>query len=554
MYSSDSESTSGDSSSDCLEDSPVDSWDARPSIAINDYPVSLRREQELCRSQAGRLAALERRREEFLEQYDFPNLEQDSIMNTPEAQQLRVWCKEASWSFCPKCGKVSPAKLLPSFRTRKPNVLDHSCKCGGPTYCVPQAEDVPLVLRNLTAQDIRVLRPLVIHSGKYKRVVHGYRQRTGPFRVSWSTMSVQDKISGLDDSRRCAKLQRAYEYLMSKRDTEYSKFVSMQLRGVREPFSHEVFTAPDFQGVECALWPTLYHSSKLCETLLEGQSNRASSKLSYMHKVLSPVVDYSMDFDLLQFTYDHWLFKTVTGAINASKASGCSPNCGLQQKSFSATFWRWQHLLLVDAVRQYGFPSFFLTISPYEWTFPWPGFIEKIREQHCLEPTDLPVLETLHVANVLEQIACGYLAGANTNRWRQHVFGNSQQPMDRNVITYFYRFEFQSRGTLHLHMLVWVKDLALIRANLLRASIPWGNAEDAFLVADTQKSSSSCLPLFDRPDCFEQQEDGSSTLRFHYGQEDSDRNLRACVTTLLGAGHVAEICLLVRHQDARGGN
>ena len=129
MYSSDSEPTSADSGSDCLEDSPVDSWDARPSIAINDYPVSLRREQELSRSQAGRLAALQRRREELLEQYDFPDLEQDSIVNMPEAQQLRVWCEEASWSFCLKCGKLSPAKLLPSFRTRKPNVLDHSCKC-----------------------------------------------------------------------------------------------------------------------------------------------------------------------------------------------------------------------------------------------------------------------------------------------------------------------------------------------------------------------------------------------------------------------------------------
>ena len=139
------------------------------------------------------------------------------------------------------------------------------------------------------------------------------------------------------------------------------------------------------------------------------------------------------------------------------------------------------------------------------------------------------------MAHALEQIARAYLAGANTNRWRQHVFGNSQHPMERNVITYFYRFEFQSRGTLHLHMLVWVKDLALIRANLLRASIPWGNAEDAFLVADIQKSSSSCLPLFEGPDCFEQREDGSSTLRFHYGEEDSARNLRAFVTTLLGA-------------------
>ena len=145
------------------------------------------------------------------------------------------------------------------------------------------------------------------------------------------------------------------------------------------------------------------------------------------------------------------------------------------------------------------------------------------------------MLETLHVAHVLEQIARSYLAGANTNRWWQHVFGNSHQPMDWNVLTYFYRFEFQSRGTLHLHMLVWVKHLALIRANLLRASIPWGNAEDTFIAADTQKSSSSCLPLFDGPDCFEQREDGSSTLRFHYTEDDSARNLRACITTLLGA-------------------
>ena len=399
MSSSDTELSSDDTGSECMEDSPVDSWDGRQSMAINSHPVSLRREQEVSRSNAGRAAALERRREQFLEEYEFPDVQHESIISTPEAEHLRLWCEEGSWSFCPKCGKLCPAKLLPSFRTRKHNILDNSCKCGGTTYCVPQAEDVPLPLRNLTAQDIRVLRPLVIHCGEYKRVVHGYRQRTGPFRVSWATTSVQDKISGLDDPIRRGKLQRAYEFLMASTDSQYSKFVCMQLRGVREPFPHEVFTAPEFQGVECALWPTLYHSSKLCETLLEGQANRASSKLSYMHKVLSPVIDYCMEFDLLQFTYDRWLFKTVTGAINSSKASGCSPNCGLQQKSFSATFWRWQHLLLIDAVRQYGFPSFFVTISPYEWSFPWPGFIDQIRNQQCLEPTDLPVLETLHVAH-----------------------------------------------------------------------------------------------------------------------------------------------------------
>ena len=49
-------------------------------------------------------------------------------------------------------------------------------------------------------------------------------------------------------------------------------------------------------------------------------------------------MDYSLDFKILQYQYDRWLFKTITRAINSSKASGCSPNCGLQQKSFSATY------------------------------------------------------------------------------------------------------------------------------------------------------------------------------------------------------------------------
>ena len=121
--------------------------------------------------------------------------------------------------------------------------------------------------------------------------------------------------------------------------------------------------------------------------------------------------------------------------------------------------------------------------------------------------------------------------------------------MDHNVVTSFFRFQFQLRGTLHLHMLVWVKGLTLIRSNLLTASIPWGNSSDAFLVADTQKSSSSCLQLFSGPDSFENKPDGTSTLRFHYREGESKRNLRAYVLTLLGALHC---CTDVQVADGRG--
>lgn len=294
---------------------------------------------------------------------------------------------------------------------------------------------MPLLLTNLSANDIRVLRPFDVHCGEYRRV-HGYRQRTGPFRVTWSPLTVRDKIAAL------------------------------------------------------------------------------------------------------------------------------------QHKSFSATFWNWQHLYLLDALRQCGFPSFFLTISPYEWTFPWPGFIQELREDLAMEPTDLPVLETLHIAHVLEQVARGYLTRANTNRWRQHLFSNQQHPTESNLLTYFYRFEFQSRGTLHLHMLVWVKDLSLIRANLLHASISWNNANDAFLVADTQQpssSSSSCLPLCNTPNSFIQRADGSMHLQFHFTEQDLSKNLRmhhnaSWCTTLHNRcpasrwqGHVVEVRVVLCHENTRGG-
>ena len=333
---------------------------------VNQYPVSLRREQEVRTSQDGRLAGFERRRDDFLGQYEFSEIEAPSIVNTDEARDLRRWCREGSWSFCGKCGKLSARKLLPSFAKKQASVLDNSCKCGGGTYIVPQVEDVPLILRNLSPQDILVLRPLVVHCGDYKRVVHSYRQWTGPFRLSWSSMPVADKIAAVGDAARRFRLQTVFNFLMAKADSAYAKFVRMQSRGVREPFPHEVFTSPDYQGIECALWPTLYHTTAMCETMLTGQTNRASSKISFMHKALSPVLDYSLDFEMLQFQYDRWLFKTITGAINSSRVSGCSPNTGLQHKSSSATYWRWQHLLLIDTVRQYGYPSFFMTVSPYE--------------------------------------------------------------------------------------------------------------------------------------------------------------------------------------------
>lgn len=288
--------------------------------------------------------------------------------------------------------------------------------------------------------------PFDIHCGDYVRIFNGYRQRTGPFRISWCRELVQQKILHVDDPSRRAFLQQVYDLLIMKQDSCDSRFILMHFQRERPPFLYEIFSSPLYRGVECALWPALYHKTSLCESMLEGQDNRASGKIAFMHKVLSPVHDFALNFDILQYQYDRWLFKTITGAVNASKASGCSPNRSLETKSFSKKFWQHQNLYLIDAVRQYGYPSFFITISPYEWTFPFPPFLEEMRSRYFKDVTDIPTIETIHIAHVLEQIARGYLTGGNCNRWRTNVFTNLRDPTSKNLETFFLSFRVPETG------------------------------------------------------------------------------------------------------------
>ena len=53
--------------------------------------------------------------------------------------------------------------------------------------------------------------------------------------------------------------------------------------------SYEIFSARDFHGITTAM----------PESMLEGQNNQASGKISYMRKVLSAVLDYAFSFEQL---------------------------------------------------------------------------------------------------------------------------------------------------------------------------------------------------------------------------------------------------------------
>ena len=67
------------------------------------------------------------------------------------------------------------------------------------------------------------------------------------------------------------------------------------------------------------------------------------------------------------------------------------------------------------------------------------------------------------------------------------------------MTNYFYPLEFQKRGTLHAHILIWLDDMNDVDVTKLSATIPWGNVKEAFLVYDLQKSRTSSLLLRQAP-------------------------------------------------------
>ena len=290
------------------------------------------------------------------------------------------------------------------------------------------------------------------------------------------------------------------------------------------------------QGIECALWPNLYPFTSWCESVISGSQSRESSKKSFWYKVQSSILDYSLDFDLLLFHYDRWLFKTVTGAITTARRFKCSPARSLDDKTFSPEYWKWQHCFLLDAVRQYGLPSVFVTISPYEWTFPFPPWLQNLRPISGKGPTNLAAFETAHIAHILEQVIRGYLTGSNTERWTQHIFNNNGLKRPKNISTYFYRFQFQKRGTVHVHLLVWLKYLSRIQYSKIRADIPLHDVELGFLAERLQKSNtrSPFLHLQDDESYFDES-NNESVLHLRHPKDAFELNLRAYISTLLPA-------------------
>ena len=282
------------------------------------------------------------------------------------------------------------------------------------------------------------------------------------------------------------------------------------------------------------MWPNLYPYTKWCESVLSGRESRLSGKISFHTKLFSEIIDYGLHFDLLQFHYERTMYKVISGAINSGRFTQCSPARALDTKPFSPTYWEWQHRYLIDAVSQFGLPDVFITISPYEWTFPFPIWLENIRKLTGRGSTELAGFETEHILHTLKQIVRGYLCGSSNPKWSNYIFSYNQIAKMKNAKTYFYRFEFQHRGTVHLHLLVWLKDLHKAQHDRIHADIPSTNPQLSYLVHKLQPSDkpSNSLQLQNEDSFFETV--GEKVIQhLKHPSKEFALNLRAYIDTIL---------------------
>ena len=243
-----------------------------------------------------------------------------------------------------------------------------------------------------------------------------------------------------------------------------------------------------------------------------ARPGRNSAKSAYLAKVLGPVLGYGATYELFQFVYDLWLWSTLGAKKNTVDAPMRISMAGY---SFSPEYWHERHAALVDTVKQLGLPTAFITIAPYEWSFPYHAWVEDEAKKLLRAKLQLPVAETLHIAHALTEAVVGLLTGANQstaahNRkpWSSHIFAAKDGSGRQTVVNFFGRLEYQDgkrkryvnhqevasqfyhgRGTVHLHLLVWLQHLDAVKLeDSISATVPEDNEVMASLVEGSQRS------------------------------------------------------------------
>ena len=511
------------------------------------------------------------------------------------AMALQQWCQYKSWRACSICGRMQQQRYMAqhgrnSDRTETTAPPCGFCRSEGKLgYRSPRPAEVPKSLRKLTERCRDALRPFDIYRGQESRAPQGYFVHADMIRFAFKTHSVEQQIANLPSRKERRRARRAFRWLMQQDTSAYRDFVDLHRAFLQRRDTEATSEAAmprtarlpvsflETVGLECAVWPDLYWRTNMTETFARSQDvrrqhettgaageqgentdeenaqsrERHSAKASFLAKALGPLLGYSADRALVHYVYDLWLWSSIGGARNAA-------NLGVREalasKSFSPEFWRRNHAALVDLQRQQGLPSLFITVAPFEPSFPYHVWIQDELEKHLRTRTNVPLAETLHIAHVLTQIVkgflCGHGDGKQSSKERRGGYLLAGGPSSGCVRAWVGRLEFQDgkrlrhnhgrqqayhgSGRVHLHCLVWLQRAAsLDLPSKVRADIPKEEAEPELrcLVRDSQLDwHDSGWPLREEPSEYEKV---SKLLRLRHPQDAFDQHCRAYFPDLL---------------------
>ena len=196
-----------------------------------------------------------------------------------------------------------------------------------------------------------------------------------------------------------------------------------------------------------------------------------------------------------------------------SEGRNADGHCFFDNQHWSPRHWRRHHRVLVDVCEPLGEPDLFLTVSPWEWTFPFPFWITKAHHPLGKGLTAIPCPETLCNANALQQLCEFFWLEIMRDGRIMHSKTEGKTP---GVRAFFGRFEFQEkglvqefgkgRGSPNVHCLYWLDNVLdiLLRRHSQRTMMNSAQLHSEFSVdlmtrelrCDTNPSSTPrALPL-----------------------------------------------------------